>query len=574
MLKYLIFIIITIIFGCKKTDDLKSPISSDQKIYDLSYSFKNNTLILRNQIEILAPFYPTYYGTKANNFSIEPNLPKGLSFSTLSGRIAGTPEELLTIPTEYTVKATNDYGTSLFKIRLQILSQVPFGLHYSVNNYELITNESELSIFPIINQGVRGGAKIDYYSISPELPNGLIFDTHTGSIEGTPTTKFNPIIFTITGYNSGGNVGTNIIISAKSNYSDISLGNDHSCAVIDLKFYCWGDNSSGQLGTSVMGTSSLIPTQLNFLFPFEFRNIKLGNKNTCVTLIDGSLYCWGKNSNNQFGPELLNLTYNIPQLVTDSIIDVGLSKDQNYGFTCATINNDIGVCYGQLNGIDFSTVGNQLKKQDNSLINGIFDIKTSNNNVCLINNNSLYCLGDNSYGQLANSQINGQTLKMSIPNNMDINVSQVAVGNGFICSIKANKVYCWGRNDKGQLGVPSLNYANTDIPTLVEGLPQDYIATNIYAGDSHVCAMIDLKLYCWGDNSYGQIGNGNKNVVLNPYKILNNQNEFNSISKVSLGKDHSCMIADLNLYCWGRNDKGQLGVGNSIDQPSPTPIAY
>ena len=78
--------------------------------------------------------------------------------------------------------------------------------------------------------------------------------------------------------------------------------------------------------------------------------------------------------------------------------------------------------------------------------------------------------------------------------------------------------------------------------------------SQVSLGDEHTCAIKkDGTLWCWGNNSYGQPGNGNYQNQLTPQMIMND------ILQVDLGYDHTCAIKkDNSLWCWGRNDGGQI----------------
>lgn len=130
-------------------------------------------------------------------------------------------------------------------------------------------------------------------------------------------------------------------------------------------------------------------------------------------------------------------------------------------------------------------------------------------------------------------------------------------------------------------------------------------ATYVSTGYTSACAIADGKLKCWGENSYGKLGNGSTRDSSSPVAVVSKAawtetipahrectfifcNDIpekkvqrgatvmggKSVSKVSVGKNHTCAIANATAYCWGKNDKGQLGNGkNGWLQQETEPVA-
>ncbi|MBL0014703.1 MAG: putative Ig domain-containing protein [Flavobacterium sp.] len=139
------------------------------------------------------------------NYSISPSLPNGLSFDTSTGVISGTPTAISSTAT-YTVTAFNSGGSVSFDVEITVNDVAPSALSYTTPNVFTLGN-TIADLTPIVSGIVLS------YSISPSLPNGLSFDTSTGIISGTPTTISSTATYTVTAFNSGGNVSFDIEIT-------------------------------------------------------------------------------------------------------------------------------------------------------------------------------------------------------------------------------------------------------------------------------------------------------------------------------------------------------------------------
>jgi len=132
--------------------------------------------------------------------------------------------------------------------------------------------------------------------------------------------------------------------------------------------------------------------------------------------------------------------------------------------------------------------------------------------------------------------------------------------------------YAWGSNGSGQLGNGTTTDSNT--PAMVN-LPTGVTATAVAAGRYHSLAIgSDGKVYAWGYNGSGQMGNGTNTESHTPVMVSLPSDV--TATAVAAGDDHSLAIgSDGKIYAWGANTNGQLGNGmsNGGPNPNPTPIA-
>jgi alpha-tubulin suppressor-like RCC1 family protein len=145
----------------------------------------------------------------------------------------------------------------------------------------------------------------------------------------------------------------------------------------------------------------------------------------------------------------------------------------------------------------------------------------------------------------------------------------VSAGDLHTCAVRKNgQVYCWGYNAYGQLGDGTTS--NRAIPTLVSGGFTDWI--EVSSGGFHTCARrINGQLYCWGYNNYGQLGNGTLTNQTVPALVAGG---FTDWVTVTTGLYHACAVRSSGaLYCWGYNFFGQLGIGSTTNQNTPSLVS-
>ena len=143
-------------------------------------------------------------------------------------------------------------------------------------------------------------------------------------------------------------------------------------------------------------------------------------------------------------------------------------------------------------------------------------------------------------------------------------MTQLSLGGSFGCALGDDTIVrCWGDNDTGQTGSPDT--APSQAPRAVGGLgPVKQITT----GTRHACALqMDGKVLCWGDDEHGLVsGTPGLTAKPSPFEI---PGLLRPVAKIIAISDHQCAILDnADLYCWGNNEYGQLGVAN-VDGGDP-----
>jgi alpha-tubulin suppressor-like RCC1 family protein len=182
--------------------------------------------------------------------------------------------------------------------------------------------------------------------------------------------------------------------------------------------------------------------------------------------------------------------------------------------------------------------------------------------ACVLRDGALACWGHGAFGALANGTTDdARTL---IASNDSRRWSDLCLGGQFGCARSTTgAVACWGRNDNGQLGLG--NTIDTATPTEIPALAD---ATALGCGYGHACAVRrDGSLWCWGSNLFGALGfpNDEAKQSLVPRRV-GTRNDWRTMTG---GLYHSCALtSDGELWCWGDDSAGQCGSGTA----QPTPI--
>lgn len=194
--------------------------------------------------------------------------------------------------------------------------------------------------------------------------------------------------------------------------------------------------------------------------------------------------------------------------------------------------------------------------------------------LALTNTGVVYAWGENVFGQLGVglSEVDYMPTPVKVWDGDMENegVDAIAAGALFSIALKDGKVYGWGWNIFGELGVG--DYYNKNVPTIITGALGSKTVKAIAAGQNHSLALTtDGKVYSWGQNNYGQLGtSGNDRSY--PQEINGGALGNNNVSAIAAGYYHSLALKEGKVYSWGYNIAGQLGDGNRTgENPNPTP---
>lgn len=313
----------------------------------------------------------------------------------------------------------------------------------------------------------------------------------------------------------------------------------------------------------------------------------LGNSHTCVLLSNGSVKCWGGNSQGQLGYANTNQIGDDPNEipVNYNAVDIGgqvTALTAGAEHTCALLDDGHVRCwgrgnYGQLGYQSDQSIGDDeapSEAGDVDIGGIVVQIDAGAEHTCaLLDDGAVRCWGEGSDGRLGygNEDNIGITQTPRMAGNVALGgkAIQIIAGTYHTCAVLENRqARCWGRGTYGALG-----YGNTaDVGA--QNQPQDVgtvsaggAIARLSAGENVTCAILlgTADARCWGDNFHGQLGYGHQ-------ESIGNGNVPDSAPPLSLGGEalqivsgewHTCAIIDDNsLRCWGYSQDGQLGYGH------------
>ncbi len=362
---------------------------------------------------------------------------------------------------------------------------------------------------------------------------------------------------------------TGIIPSAvKNDVVAVAASRNHTCAVTNAgRVKCWGNNEHGQLGNGSMVNSN-IPVDVIGLT--DAKAITAGWGHVCALTAGGGVKCWGYNANGELG--------NGKNADSSSPVDVqGLASgivaiDAGDDHTCAVTNSNRLKCwgknaFGQLG--DWTKINRSVPVESPFFGGGVADVSAGWGHTCVQTAEGwAKCWGNNAYGQMGFGKLTDIHLPAEDVVNLNGRVLAVTADGSQTCALTAGGgAQCWGNNRYGQLGdgTTQKQYEPVQVTGLTSGVGK------IEAGWNHTCAVTSGgEMKCWGWNFYGQLGDGttvNQNV---PARV---EYLTNGVKEIALGWGHTCMVTELGgVKCWGLNGSGQLGDGTWADSMVPLTV--
>ena len=391
-------------------------------------------------------------------------------------------------------------------------------------------------------------------------------------------------------------------------YRALGVGRFHACGVTTIgEAFCWGSNSYGAVGDGSNTNVRSVPTPV--AGGLIFGSVAAGDAFSCgVTAGSGAAYCWGINSSGQLGNGT-RAERDLPTAVSGGLAFRSVLPGS--WATCGVTNAGAAYCWGTTGFLGTGRTEVEAAPVAVSGLGGSALLGAGNAHTCASAPGSLVCWGSNSWGQLANGSTDERFTPSAAAPGLSVQALSTGIGDHSCALDGSGTAFCWGQNLSGELGDGTTGTsANPTARAVAGGLA----FRSITIGFMHTCALTAAgAAYCWGRNG-GALGDSTMVAAPTPQAVHGGMT-FAAIAagygrtcavttahqaacwgsdtvgymvnstvpllvgggllfdSLAVGYSHACgLTAAGAAYCWGSNAGGQLGTG-VVGAPSQAPVA-
>lgn len=347
-------------------------------------------------------------------------------------------------------------------------------------------------------------------------------------------------------------------------FAAVTSGYFHSCGLtLAGRAYCWGGNTWGTLGD---GSRTASNRPVAVAGGLRYTMIESGAGHTCGVTESGKVYCWGLNDEGHVGADWVRRGIEEPHVLPGNQFWVQVSAGHDH--SCALTNEGVAWCWGDNVAGHLGSGGNFARSFEpvrvastetfTSVVAGYYQ------SCALTESGQMYCWGRNDQGQIGDGSNDNRFTPVPVAGGLTFRA--LGGGDAFMCGITTGgATWCWGSNRNGELGDSSL--PNQATPVEVEGVPElrkIYGAGGAFtlpSAPAYACGLTaNGEAWCWGGTIRGGLWEGPTDGPIRVEPGIRFRN-------LGLGAEHLCGVTNEGwAFCGGGNYAGQLGDGTSLDR--------